>query len=73
MGKEKRIARIFGEATGKYHICDDALDYLDARGRAYDSRRQAIASLRADLRDYPPEAGCYTHYRVGNRIAKIIK
>lgn len=62
---QRKIARIFEEPTGKIHICDDGLDYLDARGRAYNSRRQAIASLR----DNPH----YTHYRAGNRIVGISK
>ena len=39
---EKHIARIFQEPTGKYHICDDDLGYLDARGCGYDTKSQAI-------------------------------
>lgn len=54
--KNVRIARIFRELTGKYHVCDSDLNYLNARGCAYGSRREAIASLRGALQDYPPEA-----------------
>ncbi len=71
MRKEKRVARIFQEPTGKYHICGNDLGYLDVRGKAYNTRREAIANLRADLMDYPPEANCYTHYI--NSSGKIIK
>lgn len=42
---DKRIARIFEDTDG-WHICDNALSYLDARGLAYVSRRAAIACLR---------------------------
>ena len=68
---EKRVARIFQEPTGKWYICDNNLDYLDARGCAYDNRRQAIATLRANLRDYPPESQSYTHYLSGYKIVKL--
>ena len=38
----KKVARVFEECTGKYHYCDDALPYLDARGKAFDTKRQAL-------------------------------
>ena len=50
----KRVARIFEEPTGKYHICDDGLDYLDARGCGYDTKSQA---LRAAARGYTHATG----------------
>ncbi len=72
MRKEKRVARIFSEVTGKYHVCDNDLGYLDARGRAYDSRSQVIAMLRGDLQSYPAEAKTYTHYiQPSGRVKKI--
>ena len=40
--KMKRVARIFEESSGKYHVCDDALSYLDARGAAYNNKREAL-------------------------------
>lgn len=60
----RKIARIFEEPTGKYHICDDGLDYLDARGKGYDSRRQAIQSIR--------QYGEYSHYiSASGKVTKI--
>ena len=41
-----KIYRICESANG-YHLSDDALDYIDCRGRAYASRARAIAALRA--------------------------
>lgn len=37
-----KTARIFQESTGQYHICDDSLDYLDARGRGFDAKADAM-------------------------------
>lgn len=51
---KKTVARIFEEPTGKYHVCDDAQDYLDARGTGFDTRRAAISAAAA--------GGQYTHY-----------
>ncbi len=54
----RKIARIFEEPTGKFHICDDGLDYLDARGTGYDTRRHAIGSLRrSEYSRYVSESG----------------
>ncbi len=58
---EKRTAYIF-EDVGGWFVCDDADSMLDARGRRYESKREAIAWLRGLL-----ESGheTYTHYRTG--------
>lgn len=63
------IARIFQEMTGLWHICDDGLPYLDARGVGYRSRREAIAALRYSLQQYPDDP-VFTHYltRSGRKI-----
>jgi hypothetical protein len=55
---ERKVARIFQEPTGKWYVCDDALPYLDARGYAYGSRREAVEGLRRN--------GEYTHYLTPN-------
>ena len=48
----KIVARIF-EDVGGYYICSEALDYLDARGTAYQSKAEAMRSAYASLvRDY---------------------
>ena len=64
----KIVARIFQEPTGKWHVCDDAADYLDARGTGYNSRREAIAVLRA----YAGKEGGYTHYLSGCRPRALL-
>jgi hypothetical protein len=61
---EKVVARIFSEPTGKFYVCDNSLDYLDARGRAYETKRQAIAGIKDPY-------GPYTHYLSDS--GKIVK
>jgi len=55
---EKAVARIFQEPTGKWHICDDALPYLDARGSGYDTKAQAIRAA-AFYYTHAIGSGCY--------------
>lgn len=55
-----KTARIFEEVTGKWHICDDAADCLDARGRGYASRKDAIMALRLEA-GYG-DSFAFTHY-----------
>ena len=64
----KVVARIFQEPTGLWHVCDDAEDYLDARGMGYKSRREAIAHLRANSGN----EGEYTHYLSGGRPRALL-
>jgi len=45
MTTKTTVYRICEDANG-YHLSNDALEYLDCRGRAYTSRRHAIAALR---------------------------
>ena len=66
-----KTARIFEEVTGKWHICDDAADCLDARGRGYASRRDAITALRRDVADGDPSA--FTHYLDASGSKRKIK
>ena len=65
----KRIARIFEECTGLYHICEDVLDCLDARGRGYKTK---IAAMRA-ARDmyYTHARGSGTYH--GNNLTDLSK
>ncbi len=63
-----KTARIFEEPTGKYHICDDGLDYLDARGHAHDTKADA---MRAAARDgYIHAIGSGTYWDGIKRIPK---
>jgi hypothetical protein len=65
---ERRVARIC-EEPGRWIVSDNALDYIDARGRGYVSRREAIAWLRHDN-----NPGCYTHYiSKGGKVVKIAR
>lgn len=65
----KKVARIF-EDVGRFYICDDSLPYLDTRGRAYRSRREAIQALR-EAATYEVGPDRYTHYLAGGRVRKI--
>ena len=38
----KRLARIFEECAGKYYYCDDRLPCLDARGKGFTTKKQAL-------------------------------
>lgn len=60
----KKVARIFADVGG-YYVCDNDLPYLDARGRAYETKADAMRAAY--------ESG-YTHavgsgvYRQGVKI-----
>lgn len=58
---DRRIAYIF-EDVGGWFICDADSEMLDARGHRYDSKNQAIASLREQAKRGHTE---YTHYQTG--------
>lgn len=55
---EQKVARIFEECTGKYHVCDEALDYLDARGSGYDTRGEAIRAAASSGYTHATGSGC---------------
>jgi hypothetical protein len=62
----KKIARIFEDVNG-YYICDDSLDFLDARGTPFKSRNHAISALKYYNDDY-------THYlQPSGRVVKIAR
>lgn len=58
---EKKVAYVF-EDVGGWFVCADAGEMLDTRGAKYDTKNQAIASLKQKARDGQTE---YTHYRTG--------
>lgn len=62
--KSKIIARIF-EDVGGYYVCDETLPYLDARGKGYRSKAQAMRAAR--LNGYTHARGSGT-YRPGNTV-----
>jgi hypothetical protein len=63
MTKTRKIARIHQAPTGRWHVTDDALDYLDEGGKGYASERDAIRAIRAE--------GDYTHRVAKN--GKVVK
>ena len=62
MTTSRKVAYIFQEPTGKWHVCDDSASILDARGPGYDTKNAAIAALRNLVEQ---GASDYTHYRTG--------
>lgn len=60
---EKLIARIF-EDIGGYYYCDDSTDYLDTRGGAYPTVREAKKAAK--------NRG-YTHAAVGKKVYSLLK
>jgi hypothetical protein len=42
----KTRVRIFQEPTGRWHISNDDLPYLDARGTGYASRAEAVRDAK---------------------------
>lgn len=65
----KKIARIFQEVTGLYHVCDDSLDFLDARGPGY--KRKSDAMRAAFFSGYTHVVGSGTYW--GNTVRMIPK
>jgi hypothetical protein len=59
---ECKVARIFEECTGKYHICDDDSDCLDARGHGYDSKAAALRSAANGPDAYTHAVGSGTYW-----------
>ena len=43
--KMRKIVRIF-ESAGSYYLSDDSLSYLDATGRAYKTKAEALRAAR---------------------------
>ena len=46
MRKDRKVARIFEESDGRYYICDNNLDYLDARGYGYPTKAEAMRAAK---------------------------
>jgi hypothetical protein len=64
-----RIARIFEEPTGKYHVCDDDSPTLDARGHGYEFK---IDAMRAAFRDgYSHCTGSGTYWKGITRLDRV--
>lgn len=54
----KLTARIFGEADG-WHVCDEGLDYLDARGVGHATKADALISAYSRGYSHAVGSGCY--------------
>jgi hypothetical protein len=68
MKAEKRVARVF-EDVGGYYVCDDAEDFLDMRGRAYDTKAEALRA--ANRSGYTHATGSGTYW--GNGVRAIAR
>lgn len=55
----KRIARIFEESNGLYHVSDDEAEILDARGRGHRTKADAMRAAAADGYTHATGSGCY--------------
>ena len=64
-----KVARIFEECTGKYHICDEAGSCLDARGKAYDTKAHALRAAASGPDAYTHATGSGTYW--GNSVRSI--
>jgi hypothetical protein len=53
-------ARIFEEADGKYYICDDDAEILDARGKGHPTKAEAMRAA-ADM-GYTHAVGSGTYW-----------
>ena len=67
--KTKLTARIFADVGG-YFVCDDGLDYLDARGYAHASKADALRAAYRKGYTHAVGSGCY---RSGRSIASQIR
>ncbi len=63
---KKKVARIFEELTGKYHVCDDALPHLAAGGQAFDTKASAMYAAAYD--GYTHAVGSGTYWRGVRRL-----
>ena len=53
-----KTARIFEESDG-YHVCNEASNYLDARGRGYKTKASALRAASYDGFTHAIGSGCY--------------
>ena len=60
--------RIFKECTGKFHICNDNMDYLDTRGIAYDTSAQATQAAFEDASQQDEKI----EYLTGSGVSKFV-
>lgn len=67
---EIKTARIF-ESTGGYYVCNEELDYLDARGPGYPTKAQAMRAAYESGYTHCTGSGSYKPMIVA-RIASMI-
>ena len=63
----KKTARIF-EDIGGYYVCDDDLDYLDARGRAHATKAAALRAAWESGYTHAVGSGCYRDGSIAGQI-----
>jgi hypothetical protein len=62
-----KTARIF-EDVGGYYVCDDADDFLDARGRGYQTKAAALRAAWESGYDRAIGSGCYRPGKISTQI-----
>ena len=62
-----KTARIF-EDVGGYYVCDDADDYLDARGRSYRTKAAALRAAWESGYERAIGSGCYRTGKIASQI-----
>jgi hypothetical protein len=62
-----RTARIF-EDVGGYFVCDDADNFLDARGRASRTKAAALRAAWESGYDRAVGSGCYRNGSISSQI-----
>ena len=64
----KKVARIFQEMSGKFYVCSDELDYMDATGPSYGKKSEALWA--ASELGYTHAVGSGTYWTGTRSIAK---
>jgi len=57
----RKIAHIHEEPTGRYHVSDASLDYLDARGPGYLTKAEALRQAAEAGYTHAQGSGTYWH------------
>jgi len=66
-GAKMKTARIFRDVGG-YYVCDDDLDYLDARGHAYPTKAAALRAAWEQGYTHAVGSGCYREGSIAGQI-----
>ena len=57
------VARIFKEVDGRYYVCSEKSELLDARGTGHLTKRQAMIAALRDGYTYGIGSGTYSRWQ----------